>query len=466
MGLVQEEEEKRYFIQLALQGGKKWWSPVTSYIHKGEVIPLYENFCYVLALVSSKQKENAEKAQELLHRLLQFQIKHSSHCKGAFPLELHQYPYAKDLNFQHRLFYLMQELIHYHSLALGRVLISQLRKTASKLKRYLESQPYHSEDSLEDTVSSTKLAQHFISLRLKQDGSLQQALKQYALYWSPSLGCYVGPALDEYYVQGDLKRSIFDQFMASYYHVYPRYLKESSLLQLQGALIPYFPEKGEFSYGKQQGIFKEMPFSIWNTERDSLFLFHQFSAQSGEKGLHVLRYLWKSGDLLHHLISPSIHMHVQARHQERQTTMVFTYPQEKNIDNQDAVELEFFVNYHPEITWSVGSKKATVFYMNDRIVLHTPQQILELIFSVEEGEGDLMGHISRGNRPSQIDPKALKEYEAFDWRLSIRTLRRDSTFKLKLQMMHTQQLSCAQTQDCLEKLPSHADHCLHTESLL
>lgn len=463
MGLIQEEEEKRYFIQLALQGGKEWWSQTTQYIQDKEVIPFYENFCYVLALVSSKQKENAEKAQELLHRLLQFQITLSSHCSGAFPKYLHQYPYAKDYVFQRDLLLIMEELLEHHSLPLGRVLTGQLKRASKKLRGYLALQEINEEISIKEQMSSKKLSSYLLFLRFTNPSLMQQMIRRYSCYWNPSLMCYTGPLLQEYYEQSKFKSSCFDYFMSSYYHIYPCFLEQRTLLQLQGALIPYCLDRGEFTYGELIGEHQGMPFSIWNTTQDSLFFFKSFQPQQSGPGLHLMRYLWKSQDVVHHCVCQAIHMEMSASYAEGETSLIFTYPQEMSMESSGQMELEFFVDYHPEIAWSIGHKKATVFYVEDKVLLHTRDQIIEFIFSIEEGKGDVIGHIHRGNRPSQIDPKASKEHEAFDWKLSLRTLRRDANFKVKLQMIHKPWCAYSQIQDCLEKLPLHASRCPHTE---
>lgn len=456
MGLVPEEEEKRYFIQLALEGGEEFLSSKTRYVHDEEMIPLYENFCYVLALASSRHKENAEKAKELLLRVLHFQIP-SSPNKGAFPKYLHQYPYPKDLRFQKDVLWILTELLEHHALALGKEVLTQVARAAEELKNYLKAQDIQEMEDIRDNISSTRL-----SYALVPGKGAQETYDRWSIYWNPSLMCYTGPCFEEYYERGEIKRCTWDYLMSSYYHVYPSFLKTKQLLKLQGALIPYFPHRGEFTYGELQGVYRDMPWAVWNSAHDSLFLFRSFFPQPPQdKGLHVFRYVWKGEHTLHHLVCQSIHQELYATHVENETALIFTYPETMETDEHNPLEL--FVQHHPALAWSVGSQRATLFYLEDKVVLYSYGAVLEFVFSIEEGEGDVLGHLSRGNRPSQIvSPK--EDYEAFDWRLFVRILRRTSTFKLKLQMTRKAAFSYAQIQDCLEKLPLHATHCPHTES--
>jgi hypothetical protein len=486
MGLIQEEEDKRYFIQLALNAGKDFLSQQTQYIHDRDAIPFYENICYILALVSSKQKENAEKAQDLLHHLLKFQIKNNSICDGAFPKYLHQYPYAKACSFQFDLYLILEELLKHHSLALGSVLANQLKKALNYFAEYLESNSLIKTqvgEGLQGLYSSKLLAKTLLPLRYQEEEILLKALDIYADYWNPSLMCYSGPCFDEYYEKNQLQLSAFDYLMSSYYHVYPSLFKKKNLLQLQSALIPYISQVKEPIYQEVKGKYKEMSFSIINREDSSLFFFNSFNSQKIGmpcKGLHLFRYLWKAknsmhldaehSDALHHLVCQSTKLNVDVTYTDalvqQEIEMTFAYPLEICGECHNQEELEFFVDRHPDISWIVGDKKATVFTLGDKLYMHSQDKILEFIFSVKEGSGEVVGHLSLGNRPSQVDLKASKEFEAFDWRLCLRTLRRSSSFKIALQMKILQRVSLDtyfQKQDCQVKHPLHVTHCQHTE---
>src|SRR3569832_1741282 len=84
-------------LELALRAGRARQSPQTGFVHhsyenlerSAETIPVYENFCFALALFRTKTVENVLEAKNLLERLLAFQT------AEWFPLFLHDYPLVK-----------------------------------------------------------------------------------------------------------------------------------------------------------------------------------------------------------------------------------------------------------------------------------------------------------------------------------------------------------------------------------
>ncbi len=77
--------ELRELIQLAGMSGDRFYHSESHFLHHNERVPLYQNFCYVLALLRTKQGLSMEKGFDLLERLLAFQAE-------GFPIYLDQYP--------------------------------------------------------------------------------------------------------------------------------------------------------------------------------------------------------------------------------------------------------------------------------------------------------------------------------------------------------------------------------------
>jgi hypothetical protein len=73
-----------------------------------------------------------------------------------------------------------------------------------------------------------------------------------------------------------------------------------------------------------------------------------------------------------------------------------------------------------------------VFYLGDTVAIRTPTLQIDLCFELSDGKGDFCGQILRGNRPSQIAAKGALLYEAFDWQIALRTLRRSSDCRVRL----------------------------------
>lgn len=97
----------------------------------------------------------------------------------------------------------------------------------------------------------------------------------------------------------------------------------------------------------------------------------------------------------------------------------------------DAMEIAAYLNLQPEAQIYINQQKATTFHLNDEVEIHAGGKILKLKFSLKAGEGMFFGHLLRGNRPNQIAAKGENRYEAYDWKIGLRTLRRGSQCIIK-----------------------------------
>ena len=78
---------------LALQAGEKRLSSVTGFVHFGDTIPVFENFCYALALMRRRTTASFQAGEALVQRLLPF------YTGTNFPRFLHTYPKPSTLSF-------------------------------------------------------------------------------------------------------------------------------------------------------------------------------------------------------------------------------------------------------------------------------------------------------------------------------------------------------------------------------
>jgi len=79
-------------LHLAYAAAKKRQSPETGFVHLGDRVSLYENFCFVYALLAQKKVETVQEAKNLVTRLIAFQSP-----EGNFPVNLHDFPRCYDL---------------------------------------------------------------------------------------------------------------------------------------------------------------------------------------------------------------------------------------------------------------------------------------------------------------------------------------------------------------------------------
>jgi hypothetical protein len=84
-------------------------------------------------------------------------------------------------------------------------------------------------------------------------------------------------------------------------------------------------------------------------------------------------------------------------------------------------EVELFLDLH-ECDIRINGEQATTFQLGDEVGIRSGEVTIALNFELVEGEGMFMGHLARGNRPSQV----LKE-GTYDTTIFLRTLRRGSS---------------------------------------
>jgi hypothetical protein len=97
---------------------------------------------------------------------------------------------------------------------------------------------------------------------------------------------------------------------------------------------------------------------------------------------------------------------------------------------QAEVPLSFFCNLTEAHTLLINGKKATTFQLGDRIEVVTGSERMEIQFSRLAGEGTFFGHLMRANRPTQKSNVGIQRFEAYDWLLAVRTVRRSNTCTL------------------------------------
>jgi hypothetical protein len=101
------------------------------------------------------------------------------------------------------------------------------------------------------------------------------------------------------------------------------------------------------------------------------------------------------------------------------------------LAGEEESEIAFFCNLHPEHSLLISGRKATSFGLQERVEIHSGSYVFVLNFSLEEGEGVFFGHLSRGNRPLQIAAHGDRRYDAYDWQITLRSIRRAKLCVLK-----------------------------------
>ncbi|MBX7065692.1 MAG: hypothetical protein K1X28_00535 [Parachlamydiales bacterium] len=362
-------DTKRAF-DLAVLAGQKRLSPRTGFVHlhphdeTTDTIPIYENFCYALALFRQRTKESVLSAIELVEKLLPFQS-----ADGNFPVYLHEYPKCHD----------------YHmGLKAGAILTYILRLFSNVLG---ELKPKW-EKALEKALTfQTEKPLWMNRVRAIRGLPLLPYVPQTAAEWI------------EHLINGQLSGQT--EFQMPYdpsLHLFPL-----TGQQEKGEPRPH-PIEWILSEGNYTSrLSKDHPHQLLCAP---LFPFQCIPTHIPE---HNLRLFWQ-GLTLHSLVGQGL---------------IFDLKE----NGEDDVVL--YCDRSPETQIWVDGKKATTFQFGNTITIQTPQKTIELRFKLTEGSGDFCGHIFPANRPSQI----AKGFEAYDWHIGMRTLRRSPTARIEIEIL-------------------------------
>lgn len=115
-------------IDLVAAAGRKRQSPRTKFVHFEDTIPIYENFCFALALFRLKTAESVQEGKELVERLLAFQG-----TDGNFPVFLHDFPKCWDFKLGSKISYILQYLLRLFGPVLGAQLKEKIEGALQKI---------------------------------------------------------------------------------------------------------------------------------------------------------------------------------------------------------------------------------------------------------------------------------------------------------------------------------------------
>jgi hypothetical protein len=382
-----------------------------------DTIPFFENICLVMALLRSHQTEMMLEARHLLAKLLPFQNQ-----EGGFPYYLHQYPFSYHSGYSLRSAVALYKIFQVYGHILGKELSKKVEIALSLVPPHIKGMKLgKSTDYLRESLLHVMKEGEFpSSYEIQSTGEISDVLlandllkKETHIPWHLGVNQYAGPLHQEKQYLFDPVETFLDLFIGkkieakSPIHLYP-VLFDIPQIEL------YFP-------------LEPLP---W---------------KNIDKGSYFLSYLSQDVDLnsseFHHLrLSTKHHTLVlqqkigcfKAIERENGIDVLVTYKEEAFSDEKQDLECSIFVNHQPKIEFLVNGKKANLMYPEDEAVLIIDEIPFSLTFQIKEGDGNVVAHFVRGNRPAQTSEKVKKEWEAFDWQIAFRTLSRSEKFSLQI----------------------------------
>jgi hypothetical protein len=467
------QEKKRLLIEMAVAFGRRLQSSQTGYLHyfyhqqeektPSLTIPTKENTLFILALLHSRTVENGIEAKDLLDKLLHFQ-----HAQGNFPIYLHDYPECKDRTLAVRLavplFWILKSFSH----VLGHELKKRAENALSRVLEYSLSTlkekplPYH----LSLKVAASAVAGgHLLKQREIEEqgqllldelcavaapidwyspvhlGAILSALQMVYPHlerspwhhfwrhlentWHRKSCTYVGPCIEEYQVDFEPQVTLYDLYLGFFSGQFSERSLKPHLVHLEGTLIqssddilnsPTYPLRMQGSVRGQ----------AWHLCHGDQF---GYSAIEGHlvpsnRGFCPFRLVIGTPQRAHTLVCQGGNAeHIEFQDLEKGILFYLDTPTsvEDREKNRDII---FYFDWDDSTEIWVEDRRATTFTLGERVEIRRAGFILSLIFTLEEGEGRFLGHIMRGNRPSQLSLKGTKRFNAYDWQLFLRTVHR------------------------------------------
>lgn len=358
-------------VDLALAAGKKRQSTQTGFIHycyegldRHDTIPLFENFCFALALFRTRLSENVLEGKAILEKLLAFQV------GSNFPVYLHEYPLCRDRKVGKRIYPVIHWIIHDFAAVLG-----DLKPRLETLLEILEKPVL-----LESPQSPEEWAEFLIAAQIDKIDPTP-AFR----YWDRSAFVFNGQQKQE---RGEPALTLYDLFMGQLTGAFSKRALTDHPLHLKAALVYPFEASDDSFVGPQ------VPrLYYWGDGAYTHSLCFESKGDVTEEGIIVL-------------------------------------PQEYE---PDAMEAAFYCNAHPDNQVFIEGQKATTFQLGQTVQIFSGNlKKFDLVFQLVEGEGDFVGHVFRGNRSTQVAAKGHDRYETYDWKISLRTVRRSPHCKLKI----------------------------------
>lgn len=484
-----KNELMRQFVDMAVSEGRRRYSEQTGYLHycydRSEPphlpIPVYDNILFALALLRSRTMDNVNEAKRILSHLLHFQ---SDAAEGNFPIYLHDYPFCKDRFLGVNIGVVLFQIINGFQPVLGSDLNQKLASALRKLVVYLlktqgeKSAPYHL--AVKIAALAIAVGRKFGDSEMEKQGDsmldgLHKNPDRSAWYCPSSIGaillgltlvyqklsdspwsdfwhhlnatwhrhtsCYVGPAVREWQWAKEPQVGIYDLFMCYFQGELSKRVLIQTASHLEAACIPSkaeildelsypFSKQGEITQAHWQLYCdKEIAYSIIDINRLPL-------NPAMERGMSLLRVVWGDMDRVHSLVcqhpqTGRVEVIANGDHLE----MLFFLEGEVDLEDRDkSYEIAIYLDADEGGNFLVEGHKASTFLLDEQLTLSSGNYQFQLSFALDQGDGHFQGHRRLGNRPAQVANKGSQRFEAYDWEIVLRTIRRSPTSAVRAKL--------------------------------
>ncbi len=490
--MIDRTEMMRQMIEMAITYGRKQLSPQTGYLHycyslheddPHLPIPVIDNFLFALALLRSRQIENVNEAKVLLEGLLHFQNKQAeSIADGNFPIYLHEYPICKDRFIGVQVAAVIYWILKLYHQGLGSELKKRLEDAfIAALHHVLRAQaekpaPYPMAVKIAATVKAGgKLLQNHDLIKQGTDLliHLNQNQNDAAWYCPKSMGImlsalmmvyprlsespwanfwkhlestwhrrtcsYVGPALKEWQQGSEPQVTLYDLAMGYFSKQMSERALKIAPVHLEAMLLPLCDDTlHDLSYPLvMDGLLGESPWRLYHDVHSAYCIIEakpEFINQADEKGFHVFKLVWGDHHRVHTFVGQGgNNLLSKYNTDDGVLSLSFELGELGDLEEREKCrEVIFFMDHHEKLEFLIAGAKSSIFSLGEEISIKDDSCQLSLTFALEEGDGTFMGHRMLGNRPAQLDVKRKHRYDAYDWQLFLRTVRRTAQCRMNV----------------------------------
>lgn len=475
-----EEDILRHCIELACASGRKFQSQESGFLslplspNSLELgIPIYENMLFCLALFRSKTHESIFEAKKILDRLLFFQQPFASvESSGNFPLFIHDFPYCREhLQAVRCLTVLIWIYRGFHHI-LGQELLSRLTDSLHKLVAFciksvlplslpvwaklktvcviaafaeLVQEPAlleKIEGHIPDLTDQSELRSWGDPIFLAEMISAYQLEtsvidpKQWESFWSyitatwhrESLS-YSGPAYRYKQTETnfyDYCLGLFSGQLSQKANVAQAAALSCALLQRPSQLsILTFPftkrgSNGTLFWGVHQLPSRAISYIEGLSKREEMHAFYPLYLTSAIHSLAIQAPQGFVSSFIGDAASQTVVIDLPVE--------VFVEEKEKNYP------LYLWFDDHKETDILVSGKKASCFTLTDDLTIKLGACHVALSFEVIEGDGQFIGHITRGCRTG-LRLKDKEKMVAPDIQVSLRAIRGTTACRIRLNIL-------------------------------
>lgn len=430
------EEIHHKLNELALKSGRLLQSKETRMVHfnygkkeqeSDQTIPFYENLLFALALCRTKTVDGMQEAKALLERLLAYQGE-----AGLFPVYLHEFPFYHDRYIGAHLLPVFYLIEHYFHQVIGIDLKKAIHKLAKVTKEMAHEMPFPLKAKAmgalialgEEKIENFPSGKPTWSPRDIGDWLLGATLAKLPvpndLSWNSSLNSFAGPWKGVQFEKGRLEFTLYDLFMISFQGSLPPEYNIPQPAFLQASLL--FPQSHQ----------REL-------EKANDYTIASFAAPSDgySRGDYPFYIAWGKNGC-------SLALHAEGLRQVKEgagcieislgALPVFE-------DKEKAREIVLSISESAKPKLKVNGQPATIFKIGDQLTIEAEGAKIELKFEVK-GKGTFLGHLSRGNRPTEWVNAGKNRFTAYDVQLALRSIERDENVQIILHYRFSPVSSC------------------------